>query len=96
MNYILPGYGQGIDLALFGAIEHPNGLAIKGGPISDLLIAAGGQQLTLIGVVDHLLKQSGFEQADDSVERFYVPHNARPVRTGRHSLDDTVKFKMIT
>merc|ERR1719188_1877461 len=45
--------GQGGQLALFGALEHPDGLAVEGVPVADLPVAAGCEQLRLIGVINN-------------------------------------------
>lgn len=47
---------QGVYVAFFGAVQHTDGLSVKGGPIGDFLVASGGEKLALIGVVDDLLK----------------------------------------
>ena len=61
-------------------------MTVKRGPVGDLLVASGSEELALIGVVDDLLKYGLFEQTDDAVERANVPHDARTVTAGTHGL----------
>ena len=52
---------QRVDLAGVGAVKHADGLAVEAVPIGDFAVGAGGQQLGLVGMVDHLLEHGRFE-----------------------------------
>lgn len=47
---------QGVYVTFFSAVKHTDGLTVKRGPVGDLLVASGSEELALIGVVDDLLK----------------------------------------
>ena len=65
-----------------GALEHADGLSVKGGPVGDFPVGASGEELTLLGMVKDLLEEGGFEQAHDPGEALEVPDDATPVRRG--------------
>ena len=48
--------GQRRDLALFGALEDADGLAVVGVPVGDLSVRPGCQQLRLVRVIAYVLK----------------------------------------
>ena len=52
---------KSIDLASLGSVQHSDCLAVVAVPVSDLPIAACGEHLRLIGMVEHLLEHGGLE-----------------------------------
>ena len=76
------GDGECVDFAFVGALEHADGLSVKGGPVGDFPVGASGEELTLLGMVKHLLEEGGFEQAHDPGEALEVPDDATAVGGG--------------
>lgn len=77
---------QGVDFALFRAIEHSDSLAVEQGPVSDFPIAASRENLTLLWMVQYLFEQSLFLEAVESDHVFDVPDYATAIGTGRDRL----------
>ena len=78
----LSGDGQRVDLALLTAVEHPDGLGVEGGPIGDLFVRTGGQELGLLGMVHDRLLEVLLLVGVDSGEGHEVPHD--PGAVGGH------------
>ena len=70
---------QGVDLASFGTIKHSDGLSVEAVPVGDLSVAASGEDLRLIWMIEHLLEHGGLEEAHDSGVVDDIPDDARAI-----------------
>ena len=79
-------YGQCVDLAGVRAVKHADGLAVEAVPVGDFAVRACGQELGLVGMVDHLFEHGRLEETHDTGVRLQVPDYARAVVTGTDCL----------
>jgi len=70
---------QGVDLSSVRAVEHSDGLSIEAVPVGDFSIAAGGEHLRLIWVIEHLLEHGRLEETHDSGVVDDIPNDGRSI-----------------
>jgi len=73
------GDSQGIDFTSLRAIESSDVLSIEAVPVSDLPVGASGENLGLVGVIEHLLEHCRFEETDKSGVSLEIPNNGRAI-----------------
>ena len=78
------------DLGAGGAVDNANGVAVIGIPVGDLAVGARGEELGLVGVIEHSLEEGGRKERVVAGEAAHVPDNARPVAGRRHKLEVVV------
>mmetsp|Transcript_18684 Transcript_18684/g.44492 ORF Transcript_18684/g.44492 Transcript_18684/m.44492 type:complete len:327 (+) Transcript_18684:190-1170(+) len=75
-----------VDFGARGAVDDADRGAVVRVPVGDLAVGAGGEELRLVGVVEHGLEEGGREERVVAHEAPHVPDDAAPVRARRHKL----------
>jgi len=77
---------KSVNLTSLRAVKHSDGLTIEAVPVSDLSVAAGGQNLRFIRMVGDLLEHGGLKEAHDSSAVDNIPDDGGSIIRGADSL----------